>query len=873
MHRKTGSFLIFAALLTTGAAFAQTAPGLQQVETDQGTELQWGQRPSFHVTTHQVDDLRLVPIEGSRRFSVVWTETDDRGATSSHYAISLDGRTFATVRETSYEIMMRRDRFDPLDRAPAFRNSVSGPGGDVYLVQFATQVLEEYRDALESRGASVYGFVSNHTHLVRMDAGTRQAVEALPFVRWVGPYHPEFRLEEELLAGLATGDLGEAKYNVMVFERGLDQKALVAQKIAAIGGTPDEVLPDGFLLEATLSAEGLAIVAGFDEVQWIDRWSAPETDMNISRNFGGANYVEGMAGFKGEGVRAEVSDSGGIYSNNPEFQTNNPTAGMPGIILHGGVGGGSHGTSCFGINFAHGVSANARGIVPWAQGIGAGSKSGATRYTHTAQLVNPTLVYQAVYQSNSWGNSQTQQYTSASFELDDIIFINDIVICQSQSNTGNKNSRPQAWAKNIVAVGGIKHKNTLTRADDQWTGGGSIGPAADGRLKPDLSNFYDNIFTTSSASGYTFSFGGTSGATPITAGHFGLFFQMWHAGIFGNPTSATVFESRPHSTTAKAMLINTANSYNFSGTGHDLTRVHQGWGTADVQKMYDDRAKTFIVNETDVLAPLDVKSYGVVVNPGEPELKVTMVYLDRPGTVSAAQHRQNDLSLLVTSPSGATYWGNAGLAEGNWSVAGTVPNTKDTVENVFIDAPETGTWTVDVIGAEIVVDTHVETMELDADYALVVRGHGGIVPPCKENITTYCTAKPGLTCGTPAISTFGSPSSTSTSAFLILAGPARTNRSGILLYSDAGRDAQPFSGGTLCIKTPLKRSVAVNSGGVGTCDGEFGLDMNAFAQGTLGGNPAAFLTTPGTQINCQWWGRDTLSGAFLSDGLEYTLCN
>jgi len=873
MHRKTGSFLLFAALCTTGTAFAQTAPGLQQLETGQGTELQWGQRPSFHVTPNQVSDLRLVPIEGSRKFSVVWNETDDRGATSSHYAISLDGRTFATVRETSYEIMMRRTSFDPLDRVPSFQGSVTGPGGDVYFVQFATQVLEEYRDAVEALGASVYGFVSNHTHLVRMDAATSQAVQALPFVRWVGPYHPEFRLEEELLAGLATGNLGEAKYNVMVFERGLDQKALVAQKIVSIGGAHDELRPEGFLIEATLSAEELAIVAGFDEVQWIDRWSEPETDMNIARNFGGANYVETMAGYRGEGVRAEVSDSGGIYTGNPEFQANNPIAGMPGIILHGSVSGGSHGTSCYGINFAHGISANARGMAPWAQGIGALAKDGGIRYTHTAQLVNPSLIYQAVYQSNSWGSSRTTQYTSKSFELDDIIFINDIVICQSQSNAGNQQSRPQAWAKNIVAVGGIKHKNTLTRSDDQWTFGGSIGPAADGRIKPDLAHFYDNIFTTSSASGYTSSFGGTSGATPITAGHFALFFQMWHAGIFGNPTGTTVFDSRPHSTTAKAMLINTANSYNFSGLNHDLTRTHQGWGTADLQKMYDDRNKTFIIDETEVLAPLDVKSYGVVVNPGEPELKVTMVYLDEPGTVSAAQHRKNDLSLLVTAPGGTTYWGNAGLREGNWSVAGSTPNTKDTVENVFIQDPTPGTWTVDVIGAEIVVDTHVETTALDADFALVVRGHGGIVPPCKENLTTYCTAKPGLTCGTPAISSFGSPSSSSTSPFFILAGPARTNRSGILLYSDAGRDAQPFSGGTLCIKTPLKRSVAVNSGGTGTCDGEFGIDMNAFAQGNLGGNPAAFLTTPGTQINCQWWGRDTLSGAFLSDGLEYTLCN
>ena len=718
---RIGRVLLAAALGATGA-FAQTTPGLTLLETDVGFEIQLGLRAAFHATPNQVSDLRLVQIEGSQKLSVLWEETNDRGLTSSHYAISLDGQTFVSVRETSYEIMMRRDRFDPLDRAPQFRSSVTGPAGDVYFVQFVTQVLEEYTDAVESLGGTVYGFVSNHTHLVRMDASMSQAVQALPFVRWVGPYHPEFRLDEEILAGLATGDLGVAKYNVMVFERGLDQKAIVAQKISAIGGTHDPVHPEGFLIEAVLSPEELVTVAGFDEVQWIDRWGEPEPDMNIVRDFGGANYVETMAGFNGVGVRGEVMDCCGHYPNHPEFQANNPIAGMPGMITHGGVSAGTHGTSCAGINFAHGVSPTRRGLMPWAQGIMANSKGGGARYTHTAELVNPNLNYRAVYQTNSWGDNRTANYTSKSFELDDIIFINDIIICQSQSNAGTTQSRPQAWAKNIVAVGGVKHKNTLTRNDDQWTFGGSIGPAADGRIKPDLTHFYDSVTTTSSSTGYTNSFGGTSCATPITSGHFGLFFQMWHNGVFGNPTGATVFDSRPHSTTAKAMVINTANSYNFSGLNHDLTRTHQGWGTADLQRMYDDRNKMLIVDETDVLDPFETTTYNVAVSAGEPELKVTMVYLDRPGTVSAAQHRQNDLDVKVTSPSGTTYWGNAGLLEGNWSIAGSSANTKDTVENVFIDGPEAGTWTVEVIGSEIVVDTHTETGATDADYALVIRG-------------------------------------------------------------------------------------------------------------------------------------------------------
>ncbi len=47
------------------------------------------------------------------------------------------------------------------------------------------------------------------------------------------------------------------------------------------------------------------------------------------------------------------------------------------------------------------------------------------------------------------------------------------------------------------------------------TTGASIGPAADGRIKPDLAFFYDSIFSAHSASDTSYTqFGGTSSATP-----------------------------------------------------------------------------------------------------------------------------------------------------------------------------------------------------------------------------------------------------------------------------------------------------------------------------------------------------------------------
>jgi hypothetical protein len=133
-------------------------------------------------------------------------------------------------------------------------------------------------------------------------------------------------------------------------------------------------------------------------------------------------------------------------------------------------------------------------------------------------------------------------------------------------------------------------------------------------------------------------------------------------------------------------------------------------------------ANSLIVDESVPLALGQSAVYDLSVASGTSDLKATLVYPDPPGTTSSTLHRINDLNLKVTSPSGAVYHGNNGLLAGNWSVAGGSPNAVDTVENVFVPAPEAGTWRVEVSAAEVNQDAHLATGAADAVFALVVTG-------------------------------------------------------------------------------------------------------------------------------------------------------
>lgn len=620
-------------------------------------------------------------------------------------------------------IHLRYATFDPSAAQPVIDDALRG-GADtkLWIVQFRGLATETLRASVRGVGAEIHGYLPENAYVVRMTHAEKQQVTRLPGVRSVTYYHPAFRLEPALITAVQDPLTNVADYNVVVVDKRRDKPALAAQ-IVGLGGKIVDEQAGSLLVQARLSRAQLLAAARLDQVLWIDRKTATGIDMDNARIQGGADHIETKAKYTGTGVKGHVYE--GLQATHTDFNT------TP-LNWQSGGEAASHGHCTAGIIFGNGKSnAKARGLAPDAQAFFTTHTTATNSRWSTIQSLIAT--HQVMFTTSSWGHALTTEYTAISADADDIIFDHDMPWTQTQSNTSSRLSRPEAWAKNIFSIGGVAHRDNATASDDSWrAGGGSIGPASDGRSKPDFVAYDDSIMCSDmlGSAGYNTkgdffaSFGGTSGATAICAGYNALAIQMFTDGLFGpkRKPNGTRWENRPHFTTLKALQIANASQYSFTKTSTDNRREHVGWGFPNLESMYENRALHYVVDETDVLRQADGMHYKIRIAQGQSEFKISLCHADPAANPSATRTRVNDISMRVTDPNGIDYWGNVGLQDGNYSVAGGSRDITDTVENVFIKNPIAGVWQIEVGAFLVVEDSHVETREVDADFGLVAVG-------------------------------------------------------------------------------------------------------------------------------------------------------
>ncbi|MFL7869049.1 MAG: S8 family serine peptidase [Anaerolineales bacterium] len=238
----------------------------------------------------------------------------------------------------------------------------------------------------------------------------------------------------------------------------------------------------------------------------------------------------------------------------------------------------------------------------------------------------------------------------------------------------------------------------------------SRGPTDDGRIKPDVvapgtwilsgySSLYQEGYgsTVNPQNGayqwdgwgkpYNSNYkymGGTSMSNPLAAGG-ATVVKDYYQNAHGIDASAAL---------VKATMINSAvdlldeNNDGVNDNAYPIPNIHEGWGLVNLDGATDGTLQ--YVDEGTGLATGGSQTFNVTPTGGP--LKVTLVWSDYPSTETASANLVNDLDLTVAG--GNTYRGN--VFSGGWSQTGGSADRVNNVENVYIQSPGTGAYTVTV---------------------------------------------------------------------------------------------------------------------------------------------------------------------------------
>jgi subtilisin family serine protease len=296
--------------------------------------------------------------------------------------------------------------------------------------------------------------------------------------------------------------------------------------------------------------------------------------------------------------------------------------------------------------------------------------------------------------SKSYGNGNNAGYTALARQLDQQVRnMPSLIHVFSAGNSGTSDfgyGAGSGWGnitgghkqgKNVLAVGNL----SIT---DGLAGSSSRGPAADGRIKPDICAVGTSVYSTLEPNNYQ-NMSGTSMACPGVAGTMA---QLYHAyksmngGV--NPNSALM----------KASVLNTAED--LGNVGPDFK---YGWGRINARRAYE------LLNANNYLSATITQggnnSHTINVPAGVSQLRVMVYWSDYEASANASPALVNDINMQVVDPSVTSFnpWvldetPNA-TALNSLAVRGI--DALNNVEQVTIDNPASGNYSVNVSGFAI----------------------------------------------------------------------------------------------------------------------------------------------------------------------------
>ena len=576
------------------------------------------------------------------------------------------------------------------------------PAQEWHVVAYDGPVPPEERAFLESLAGPVLDHAPPFGYVVRLSEEARRALEARPAVAGVHPASPDAK---------ASRDLGPGTRSVRVLLFPGATPDLMAEHLLREGAA-SAVAADGPepVVDVGLGKLPLAHVLHHAETRWVETlrdraeldnarasslvqsgtdadWSVHDLGVDGSTQIvaycdSGLDTDAPAATLAGRTVHEQFADPTAPLVHNVPSPLHRKVALYYSPVDSGGVRGDMDDAQGHGTHVAGTLAgdAGAWGVRDGHDGVAFAARLAvcdATRGVSFQVLADYGAYWRPAYDvgarvhSNSWGTLPSDEYTLAARQHDAYAWEHrDFLILRSMGNAGPDGvMRPEAAAKSVLAVGAT----TNDAANLSVVSFSTRGPAADGRVKPDL--VAPGSCVTSAAPPGSASYAcwsGTSHSTPVVAGAAALVRDFFAKQDPPRHVSSAL---------VRATLV--ASAQPIAAAAPDGV---EGWGRPQLGTALG--ALLLAQDEDAGLLTGDAWTTTMEVAQGA-SLRVVLAWTDHPAAPGASPALVNDLDLEVETPLGAVLLGNADLA---------APDRANVVERVLAEGLDAGTYTLRVRG-------------------------------------------------------------------------------------------------------------------------------------------------------------------------------
>lgn len=507
----------------------------------------------------------------------------------------------------------------------------------------------------------------------------------------------------------------------------------IKQKLAALQIEVTESVDHGQIVIVKVSKNKISKLAQEAFVRYVTIIAEPGTpESDDGRHLHTANAIDGdfygARNYDGTGVTMAINDDG-FVGPHIDFKGRANQTDVAGDFT------GTHG------DMTTGIAVGAGNLDPQVRGMATGSRVFVRQYR--ASMAGTLPLHQdssVLVFSSSYSNGCNGGYTNTTFLVDKEIYDNpNLMQVFSAGNSNNQNCGYGAGTQWGNVTGGHKiGKNVIATANlnnnDIISNSSSRGPASDGRIKPDISAHGVDHLSTDPDNTYAPG-GGTSAACPGIAG---VFTQLNHA-----------YKEMNAGAIAPSALLKLALLVTASDLGNDGPDFIFGWGKVNALRSVNllEQNRYFL----DTISQAGTKTHTITVPVGVKRARIMVYWADKEGSTSSNFALVNNLDCQVTDPSNVVHLPWILDHAANATTLG-LPATRgvdsiNNMEQIAIDNPAAGNYTLDISGISIPFGTHqyYVAYEFLTDEITIIHPQGGegIIPGQPTRVHWDAYGNPG----------------------------------------------------------------------------------------------------------------------------------